>query len=258
MASAPKIATNAARISLRPTWPPYSLRRSGRASARPPAGSRPCAAPSRRPTSVAPVVQTSSTSSASRGASAVAQTAGGSASRSERRRPTWRRPPAAAQARAQGHPGRARPLAIAISSAGSNPRQRQRQGPAGTGTTPAAARRSGSARSIASAATPASASLRANFSPWTTNRATPSKGEATTARSTPGGPGLDHPRSRGELRLAAAHRGPTSSGRAEPQAAQSGGAASEAICSIRRIRSAHRPARSPREARALPRSRVGR
>ena len=88
-------------------------------------------------------------------------------------------------------------------------------------------------------------------------RATPSNGEAATARSTPGGPGSI---TRGAAARSASHRSQStiSSGRAQPHAAQSGGAISEMTCSIGHDPSHKRPPGSSREARSLPRSRVGR
>ena len=186
--------------------------------------------------SVAPVVQTSSTRRAVPGAAATARTVGGSASRCRRLRPTCRRPRSLRRHFRSGIPDRSA-TAIASSSAGSKPRQRHLNAPAGTGTTASGSSFTGSeasslggrACSIASAATPARASRRPNFSPWTSCRATPSNGDAETARSTPDGPAS---RTRGAT--ASSFRQRSQSVRSPcgvvPQAGQIGGATSETSC----------------------------
>jgi hypothetical protein len=174
---------------------------------------------------VAPVVHTSSTRRALRGAGSALQTRGGCASRCQRLLPTCRPPPSRRRHGLNATPANSA-TATAISSAGSKPLHRQRPGPGGTGTTASADSARGRARSIAPAATSARASRRPNLSPCTTRRATPPNGEAESARSTPGGPGST---TRGADASSDSQRSqskPSPSGR-EPHAAQSGGARSE-------------------------------
>jgi hypothetical protein len=174
---------------------------------------------------VAPVVQTSSMSSACLGQVAAAHIVGGFASRSHLLRPTCRRPRPRRRQSTSGSCARSA-RASAISSAGSKPRQRQRQGPAGTGTTAPPSSCGGSARSMAAAASPARDNRRPNLRPRTSPRAGPSNGEAATARSRPGGP---RSITRGAVARSRSQRSQrtASGGQPVPQAAHSGGATSE-------------------------------
>jgi hypothetical protein len=173
--------------------------------------------------SVAPVVITSSTTTAAEGALPAGHTRGGEASRSARGRPTCRLPRARLRHGSNGSPARAaRPAAIA--SAASNPRRRRRIPAAGTGTTVPSTSPSGARAAIIEAACVARERRARNFRATTRSLAGPSYGAADQAASTPGirvGHGLSessaaaHPRqtrSRGRhSRSHNEHRGGTTS-----------------------------------------------
>jgi hypothetical protein len=165
-----------------------------------------CAAPPVRSASaqalrVAPVVMTSSTRTASSGTGDAADTRGGSASRSARRRPTCRRLSARTRQGTIGSPHRcASPAAIA--SAASNPRLRRRSGAAGTGTIVPTKSPTGARPAIRAAASSASPRREPNFNAATRWRAVPSYGTADHVSSIPGT--ADHAGAR--RRRASSHR----------------------------------------------------
>jgi hypothetical protein len=135
---------------------------------------------------VAPVVITSSTTTARSGAADANRTRGGSARRAGRRRPTWRGPLARFRHGCRRRPSSAA-ISDAIASAGSNPRRMRREGAGGTGTTAVPSRRRATIAAAMDCAARRASGVRApNFSARTTSRARPSYEAAAMAASRPG------------------------------------------------------------------------
>jgi len=135
---------------------------------------------------VAPVVSTSSSRTALRGALPRTRTAGGRAIRCARRLPSWRPPPRDRQSLSCMLARSA--SASAISPVGSKPREIDRSGAAGTGTRSPLSRLCGASQWIRAPIRSATGRSRRNLRAATRSRATPSCGAEDQTRSRPGGP----------------------------------------------------------------------